>query len=110
MRRARPRASVAIELGGCGVASVPEPRGRKPVGTAGVLSRAEFFTAQPLAHQKTIGRDAQTRVMMEAAPIAPPGSLAPGRCVFSGIPEYAGRGVVETPICRQRLGLCLLFR
>jgi len=66
---------VAIELGGCGVASVPEPRGRKPVGTAGVLSRAEFFTAQPLAHQKTIGRDAQTRVMMEAAPIAPPAAL-----------------------------------
>lgn len=53
------------------VASVLAPRGRKPGGKAGVLNRGAFFiAAESLQHQKPIGGNAQTRMMMKASPVA----------------------------------------
>src|SRR6202158_4137712 len=60
---------VAMELGTCRCI------GTRPARAEGVgygrcfESSGVFFTAQPLAHQKAVGCNAQTPVMMEAAPI-----------------------------------------
>src|SRR5258708_1564296 len=56
-----------------GAASVPDRRGRA---LQGVLSRAEFFYAQPLAYQKATGGDTET--------CAPPPCQAPMGCTIHG--------------------------
>ena len=70
MSRARPKAGVAIEFVTCRCIGASPARPE----ASGYGKRFELngvsFTEQPLAHQKTVGRAAQARVMVKAAPVA----------------------------------------
>src|ERR1700679_1820748 len=70
MRRARLKAIVAIELGTCRCIGARPTRDEAGGYGRRFESSGVFFTAQPLAHQKAVGCDAKTAVMMEATPVA----------------------------------------
>jgi hypothetical protein len=70
IRRSREKAMVAIEVGTCRCMGARSARAEAFGYGRHLESSGVLFTAQSLAHKKAVGGDAQTRVMVKAAPVA----------------------------------------